>query len=231
MCYFFILLAFLISLSIQFAVSYTFKKYSQIENCRGLTGADAARSILLFHDIHDVRVEHISGELTDHYDPRDNVIRLSDDVYQGTSIVAISVACHEAGHAVQYTEQYIPIKIRAVIIPITNIGSYLGIILAAIGFIMAIYYLEVIGILLFSTVFIFQIVTIPVELNATSIALKCIKSDAMLNSKEYRGAKKVLLAAIMTYVTLIAIIVSFINLFKLILSFLKRRWHCFKYYD
>ncbi len=213
--------AFLISLLAQFAVSSTFKKYSQIRNYRGLTGADAANRVLSSHGIYDVGIEHISGELTDHYDPRSNVIRLSDNVYKSTSVAAIGVACHEAGHAVQYAKHYLPIKIRAAIIPITNIGSNLGIILATIGLAMAFDPLAIIGILLFSTVFIFQLVTLPVEFNASARALETIRNDAILSNEESEGAKRVLQAAAMTYVA--AMIVSLMNLLSLILRFSGRR--------
>ena len=207
--------AFLISLGAQFLVNSTFKRYSQVRNYRGLTGADAATRVLNSHGVYGVRVEHIQGNLTDHYDPKANVIRLSDSVYQSTSVAAVGVACHEAGHAVQYAEHYVPIKLRAAIIPVTNYGSTIGMVLAIIGLMLVNNTLAVIGILLFSTVFLFQLLTLPVEFNASARALKTIKNDSLLDGEEYDGAKKVLQAAALTYVA--AMLTSLMNLLRLIL--------------
>ncbi|MCL2323816.1 MAG: zinc metallopeptidase [Oscillospiraceae bacterium] len=207
--------AFLISLGAQFLVNSTFKRYSQVRNYRGLTGADAATRVLNSHGVYGVRVEPIQGNLTDHYDPRTNVIRLSDSVYQSTSVAAVGVACHEAGHAVQYAEHYVPIKLRAAIIPVTNIGSSIGLVLAFVGLWLVNNTLAIAGIILFSTVVLFQLLTLPVEFNASARALKTIKNDSLLEGEEYDGAKKVLQAAALTYVA--AMLTSLMNLLRLIL--------------
>lgn len=207
--------ALIISFGAQILVNSTFKKYSTVRNYKGLTGADAAMRVLNSHGVHDVRIEHIQGNLTDHFDPRTNVIRLSDSVYKSTSVAAVGVACHEAGHAVQYATNYSPIKLRAAIIPITNIGSTLGLVLAMFGIMIVNNPLAIVGIALFSTVFLFQLLTLPVEFNASARALETIKNDSLLDSEEYDGAKKVLQAAALTYVA--AMLTSLMNLLRLIL--------------
>lgn len=224
--------ALLLSAWAQYSVTSTFKKYSAVRNNRGLTGADAAMRVLTSHGVHNVRIEHVQGNLTDHYDPRANVIRLSDSVYQSTSVAAVGVACHEAGHAVQYAKNYSPIKLRAAIIPITNIGSSLGLALAVIGMMIS-STLAMIGVILFSSVFLFQLLTLPVEFNASSRALQTIKNDSLLDSEQYDGAKKVLQAAAMTYVA--AMLTSLMNLIRLFLQVnrnsKRKRWYFFTYVD
>jgi len=207
--------ALLLSIGAQFLVTSTFKKYSTMINYRGLTGADAAMRVLSYHGVNNVNIEHISGNLTDHYDPRSNVIRLSDSVYQSTSVAAVGVACHEAGHAVQYAKNYSPIKLRAAIIPITNIGSSMGIVLAMIGLMIANNFIAMIGVVLFGSVVLFQLLTLPVEFNASARALQTIKDNALLDSEQYVGAKKVLQAAALTYVA--AMITSLMNLLRIVL--------------
>ncbi|MEG0692730.1 MAG: zinc metallopeptidase [Oscillospiraceae bacterium] len=205
----------LIALWAQFKVTSTFNKYNQFKTARGYTAAMIARQILDRNGLQNVAIEHVAGNLSDHYDPRTNVIRLSDTVYNSTSVGAIGVAAHEVGHAVQYATHYAPIKIRAALIPITNIGSSIALPLAIIGIFMGSELLSGIGIILFSAVVLFQLVTLPVEFNASSRAIKTLDEDMLLDSEELKGAKKVLSAAALTYVA--ALIVAIANLLRLIL--------------
>lgn len=198
----------------------TYKKYSGLRNARGLTGADAAMNVLRHYQIYDVRIEHISGKMTDHYDPKAKVIRLSDGVYGGTSIAAVGIACHEAGHAAQHANGYVPIKIRNAIIPVCNIGSMAGIPLAIIGVLFSSEFLINFGLLLYSFVAIFQLVTLPVEFNASARAVSVIKDSGMLMADEVPGARKMLTAAAMTYVAALA--TSLANLLRLLLIFGRR---------
>ena len=186
-------------------VNSTFKKYAKQYSIRRLTGADAAQRVLSANGVSGVRIERISGNLTDHYDPRTNVIRLSDSVFSSTSTAAIGVACHEAGHAVQYAQSYAPIKIRAAIIPITNFGSKLAMPLILLGTVLPIigefsYVLVYIGIACFGLSVLFQLITLPVEFNASRRAMEAIQSAGLLTDEEQKGAKKTLKAAAMTYV-------------------------------
>ncbi len=196
----FMLPGLILSIYAQYKVKSSFSRYSRVVNSRGLTGADAARAVLAQNGVSDVRIERVSGNLSDHYDPRTNVIRLSDTVYGSTSVAAVGVAAHEAGHAVQYAQSYGPIKFRAAIIPACNIGSQLGIPLAIIGAILGFAGLIYIGIGLFSLAVLFQIVTLPVEFNASRRAMQAINSGFLLSDDEAVGARKVLTAAAMTYV-------------------------------
>lgn len=205
----------LIALWAQIKVKSTFNKYNKFKTSRGNTASMVTRQILDRNGLYNVNIEHVRGNLTDHYDPRRNVIRLSDSVYNSTSVGAIGVAAHEAGHAVQYAEHYVPIKIRAALIPITTIGSNVAIPLAFIGLWMRSDLLINIGIILFLAVVLFQLVTLPVEFNASSRAIKTLDSDSLLNGEELSGAKKVLTAAALTYVA--ALIVAIANLLRLIL--------------
>ena len=218
---FYMLPGLLLMLYAQFKVRHSFSKYSKVTNSRGLTGADAAREVLRQNGVDGVRIEHVSGNLSDHYDPRTNVIRLSDDVYNSTSVAAVGVAAHEAGHAVQYAKSYGPIKLRAAIIPICNIGSQLGIPLALIGAIIGIMGLVYVGIALFSLALVFQLVTLPVEFNASRRAINAINSTAILTKEEASGAKAVLSAAAMTYVA--AMIQTLLTLLYYLSRFTGRR--------
>ena len=219
--------AFLLSLWAQARVKGTYRKMSGMRNSRNLTGAQAASRVLYEHGITDVTIEHVSGELTDHYDPRSNVIRLSDGVFDDVSVAAVGIACHEAGHAVQYAKGYTPIKIRNSILPVCNFGSRFGLPLAIIGLFLwnswgiVGRYLFWAGILLYSLVALFQLVTLPVEFDASHRALAAIESTGMLVGDEYNGAKKVLTAAALTYVAALA--VSLANLLRLILRNTNRR--------
>lgn len=196
-------------------VSATFNKYQSVGNSRGLTGREVARQILDSNGLHNVQVEQVSGSLTDHYDPTARVVRLSTSVYGSQSVGAIGVAAHEVGHAIQHATEYAPIKVRAAIIPITNIGSTLSIPLVMLGFFMGIEPLVNIGILLFSAVAVFQLVTLPVEFDASARAIKTLDQQMILQGSELDGAKKVLTAAALTYVA--ALIQSLAQLVRLIL--------------
>ncbi len=207
-------------------VNSTFKRYAKQISSRHITGAEAAQRVLYSNGVRNVRIERVSGNLTDHYDPKSNVIRLSDSVYDSASTAAIGVACHEAGHAVQYAESYFPIKIRAAIIPITNLGSKLampliliGILFSTLGYLS--YTIVYIGIACFALSLVFQLVTLPVEFNASRRALAAIDQGNMLTEEERQGAKKTLSAAAMTYVAAVA--VSAAQLVRLILLFGGRR--------
>ena len=203
-------------------VNSTFKKYASQFSARRITGAEAASRILQYNGISGVRVERVSGNLTDHFDPRSNVIRLSDSVYASTSTAAIGVACHEAGHAIQYATGYFPIIIRAAIIPVTNIGSKLAMPLIILGVLFSSignYSNTIIdiGIACFSLSLVFQLITLPVEFNASRRALNAIEDANILSADECVGAKKTLQAAAMTY--LAATAVSLSQLIRLIALF------------
>lgn len=212
----------LLSLWASSSVNSTFKRYSQQHSYRRITGADAAQRVLLANGVRGVRIERVSGNLTDHYDPRTNVIRLSDSVYDSTSVAAIGVACHEAGHAVQYAVNYAPIKLRAAIIPVTNIGSKLAIPLILLGILFSSlgnlsYTIVYLGIACFGLSLVFQLVTLPVEFNASRRAMQAIEEGNLLTEEEQRGAKKTLKAAAMTYVAATA--TAFAQLLRLIVLF------------
>lgn len=212
----------LLSLWASSRVNTTFKKYASQFSYRGITGADAARRVLHSHGIHNVSIERISGNLTDHFDPKTNVIRLSDSVYDNTSTAAIGVACHEAGHAVQYAQNYGPIKLRSAIVPITNFGSKLAMPLILLGIVLSFvgsfsYTLVYLGIACFSLSVIFQLITLPVEFNASNRALKAIEDDQILTADELKGAKKTLSAAAMTYVAATAVAMA--QLLRLLILF------------
>lgn len=181
---------------------------------RGITGAESARRVLAANGVYDVKIERISGNLTDHFDPRTNTIRLSDSVYGSTSVAAIGVAAHEAGHAVQYATGYAPMKLRSVIIPVTNIGSNLAMPLILLGIVLGAPFLAELGILAFSFSTLFQLITVPVEFNASRRAIEAIE-NATTDENEVKGAKKVLKAAALTYVAALA--VSLANLLRLIM--------------
>ncbi len=202
-------------------VNSSFKKYSQVMSGKRITGAQAAFEILRHYGITNIRIERVSGNLTDHFDPKSNIIRLSDNVYNSTSVAAIGVACHEAGHAAQYAQGYLPIKIRNTILPLANIGSKAGIPLAVLGLVLSFEPLAVAGIIFFSFAVLFQLVTLPVEFNASKRALNVISEVDILDENEKKGAKSVLSAAAMTYVASLAVSVA--NLLRLILSMNKRR--------
>ena len=207
-------------------VNSTFKKYAKQFSRRNLTGAQAAQRVLSANGVHGVRIERVSGNLTDHFDPRTNVIHLSDSVYDDTSTAAIGVACHEAGHAVQYAVGYAPIKLRAAIIPATNFGTKIAWPLMLLGILLSgmsetFYNLVYVGIACFSLSLVFQLVTLPVEFNASRRAMQAIEEGGILYEDELVGARKTLTAAALTYVAAVA--TSLVQLLRLIAIYGRRR--------
>ncbi len=199
--------AILFTLWAQLRVKSTYSRFSKIASARGLTGAEAAATVLRVNGVRGVRIERVAGQLTDHYDPRSNVIRLSEGVYDSRSIAAAGIAAHEAGHAVQYAEEYTPIRIRMAIIPVTQFGSMLAWPLIFLSFILESVYSDMlfaIGALLFSAVVLFQLITLPVELNASRRAVRALEDGNVLMPQEVPGAKKVLTAAALTYLAALA---------------------------
>ena len=216
----------LLSLWASANVNSTFKRYSGQYSRRGLTGAQAAERVLRANGVTNVRIERVSGNLTDHFDPRSNVIRLSDNVYGNTSTAAIGVACHEAGHAVQYAQDYAPIRIRSAVIPATNLGSKLAMPLILLGLLIGLkgdlsYFLVYLGIGCFGLSLVFQLVTLPVEFAASRRAMTAIAQSELLTEEEQRGARKTLSAAALTYVAATAVALS--QLLRLLILFGGRR--------
>lgn len=201
-------------------VSHTYKKYSMVGTARRMTSQEVAAQMLREAGITDVRIERISGNLTDHYDPRNKVLRLSDSVYGSSSVAAVGVAAHECGHAIQHQVGYVPIKIRNAIVPVVNLGSRLSWPVIIIGLIMGSAGVLKIGILLFALTLAFQVVTLPVEFNASGRALQVLKTRGILYDNELIGARKVLGAAAMTYVT--STISTILQLLRLVLLFGRR---------
>lgn len=195
---------FIFALICQAKVKTNFNRYSQIMNRSGMTGADAAWRLLQLNGITDVKIKRISGTLTDYYDPNKKEICLSEDVFNSRSIAAIGVACHEAGHACQHNEGYFPLKIRSIVIPATKIGSALGVPLCLIGLFINSETLAYAGLFLYGFVALFQLITLPVEFNASKRALQTIEANGFLTDSEYVGARKVLSAAALTYVAALA---------------------------
>ena len=219
--YFLVLIGFLLASFASMGVQSAFNKYSKVKSSRHYTGKDAARKILDENGLYSIRVENISGNLTDHFDPSANVIRLSDSTYNSDSVAAIGVAAHEAGHAVQHAEGYVPIRIRNSIVPAVNLCSTLAMPLFIIGLLLGMVNLANVGIILFSAALIFQIVTLPVEFDASRRAIKILDNSAMLDEDELSGAKKVLFAAAMTYVA--AVLASALQILRLVLLNNSRR--------
>lgn len=204
---------FILSLLAQAKVKSTYKKYSQIRNSRNITGAQAAQAILKHYGVYDVRIEPCAGSLTDNYNPSEKVIHLSEGVYNSTSVAAVGIACHEAGHAAQHAENYAPNNIRTSLVPVTNFGSRFGLYIAFAGYFLAYasyalssigFYIIIAGLALYGLTALFQFVTLPVEFNASRRALRVIEDTGLLAGDEYSGAKKVLTAAAMTYVAALA---------------------------
>ena len=207
-------------------VNSTFKRYAKQHSMRRITGAQAAERVLHANGVTGVRIERVGGNLTDHFDPKTNVIRLSEDVYSSTSTAAIGVACHEAGHAVQYAQQYQPMKLRAAVIPATNIGSRLAMPLILLGLLFTSlgemrYTLIYLGIACFGLSLVFQLITLPVEFNASRRAMQAIRSANILTDEEQRGARKTLTAAALTYVAATALALA--QLLRLVMLFGGRR--------
>lgn len=206
---------FIFALYCQGKVQSTFRRYTHVRSMSGMTGAQAASRLLQLNGITDVTIRQIGGSLTDYYDPRKKEICLSQDVYASTSVAAIGVACHEAGHACQHAQGYVPLKVRNAAIPVTRIGSWLGIPLALIGMFLYSEPLIYAGIILYAAVALFQLLTLPVEFNASTRALQTIESNGFLTGEEYKGAKKVLHAAALTYVA--ALVSALATLLRLLL--------------
>lgn len=209
-----VLPALVLSVWAQIKVSTTYNQQN-IPNRIGLTGAAAARRILDANGLSHIRIERVRGHLSDHYDPRADVIRLSDSVYDVATVAAVGIAAHEAGHAVQYAQHYGPIKLRAAIVPVTQYSSWLAIPLFLVGLWIASSPLMMFGILLYATIALFQLVTLPVEFNASSRALRTLDGARILSGEELKGAKQVLSAAAMTYVA--ALLTSILTLLRLLI--------------
>lgn len=216
-----VLPAILIAMAAQIMVKTTFRRYASVFSRRGQTAAQVARRILDDNGLQAVRLERVSGDLTDHYDPKANVIRLSDSVYNSASVASIGVAAHEAGHAVQHAVGYVPIKLRNAVLPVANIGSAAAMPIIVIGLLLSFEPLVSIGILLFSALVLFQLITLPVEFNASRRALATLRDSHILEGKELSGARRVLSAAAMTYVA--AVLVSAMQLLRLVLLTNRRR--------
>ena len=213
--------AIIISLIAQMRVNSTFSKFSRVSNTRGLSGADVARRILDANGLTNVVIEHVKGNLTDHYDPRAKVLRLSDSVFSSRSVAALGVAAHECGHAIQHAKGYSPLKIRNSVFPLVNISSSLAVPIIILGFIFNTPFLVDAGIILFSAVVFFQLVTLPVEFNASSRALAILEDSYFLEGSEIKSARKVLSAAALTYVA--SALVSLMQLLRLIILSNNRR--------
>ncbi len=219
--YILVLIGAIFSIIASAKVNSTFNKYQRVRSTTGFTGAQAAERILNQNGIYDVSIEHIGGNLTDHYDPRTKVLRLSDATYASQSVAAIGVAAHECGHALQHKENYAPLKLRSTIVPVANIGSRLGIPIILLGVLLGYNYLLVqIGIWTFSLAVLFQIVTLPVEFNASNRALRMLGQYGILGDEELSKTRKVLSAAAMTYVAAAA--ASILQLLRLVLLFGRR---------
>ena len=216
-----VILSLIISIAASLNVKASFSKYSRVRNSRGITGAQAAEQMLRDHGIMNVSVEPIAGSLTDHYDPTAQVIRLSQDVYNSDSVAAIGVAMHEAGHAVQYAENYAPVRLRHAIVKSTNISSLVSYVLVLLGMVFSSYNLFTLGIIFFLVVVFFQLVTLPVEFNASGRAVRDIKNNMMFDESDRKGAAAVLRAAALTYVA--ALVTSLLQLLRLLLIRGRRR--------
>ena len=220
--YLLVIVGVVISLLAQARVKSTFSKYSKVRNTRGLTGAEAAQKVLNGAGIYDVRIERVSGNLTDHYDPRSKVLRLSDSTYGSASVAAVGVAAHECGHAIQHQVGYGPLKLRSTLVPAASLGSKLGIPIILIGVLLGSnYFLIQLGIWVFSLAVLFQLVTLPVEFNASNRAVRILEDRGLLRQEELGMCKKVLSAAAMTYVAAAAS--SIISLLRLVLLYGRRR--------
>lgn len=210
----------LLSFYAQMQVSGSFRRYSSVNNQRRITGAQAAEAVLRAHGVRNVAIRMCRGHLTDHYDPRENAIYLSESVYHAPTVAAVGVAAHEAGHAVQYAMGYGPIRLRNAMIPVTQLGSKFSFILLMIGMLLYSQTLFLVGIILFSATTFFQLVTLPVEFNASRRAVCAIEEQMLLEEEELRGTKKVLRAAALTYVA--ALLMSVLQLLRFVLIFFSR---------
>ncbi len=222
--YYFVILASLFAMFASWRVNHTFSKYSRQISRQGLTGAQAAERVLHSCGAYGVKISKTSGNLTDHYNPKDNTIYLSDAVYDQTSTAAIGVAAHEAGHAVQHAEGYFPIRVRSAIVPITNLGSRLSMPLILLGLLFSYQEIALVGVLCFSVCVIFQLVTLPTEFNASKRAILALEESMILDQEELKGAKKTLTAAAMTYVAALAVsLLQFLRLLAIVSNSRRRR--------
>lgn len=209
--------ALLIAAYAQYKVKSTFNHYNEVYSKNNLTGADVAKKILLQNNLEQVKIKQVDGKLSDHYDPKNKVLNLSPDVYNNNSIAAIGVAAHEVGHAIQDKKEYKPLSLRASLVPAANIGSSLGLPMAVFGFFIRADFLIMTGFILFSAAFLFHLVTLPVEFNASNRAISNLKNGNFLDEEEIKGAKKVLKAAAFTYVA--ATLVALANLLRILVLF------------
>ena len=216
--YLLIIISMIISLIAQFMVKSAFSRYSRIQSVKGMTGAMAARQILMSNGINDVRINRISGSLTDHYNPSDKTLNLSEDVYDSDSIAAVGVAAHECGHAIQHSRDYAPLSFRSALVPVANLGSKLSWVFIVLGLIFSFNQILInVGIIMFSAAVLFQLVTLPVEFNASARALEQLQSNGILYGDENAKARKVLTAAALTYVAAAA--TAILQLLRLIILF------------
>ena len=213
----FIIPALLFGLWAQFRVNTAFNKYSRIANSRGYTGAETAKYILEQNGIYDVTIRHISGNLTDNYNPKNKTINLSDSVYNSASVAAVGIAAHETGHAIQHAVSYFPIRLREMVIPVTQIGSWVYMPLLLLGMLFSSQTMIDVGIIMFSMIAVFQLITLPVEFNASNRAIKTIREGELLYGQELSGAKSVLKAAALTYVA--ALVSSLAQILRLMVLF------------
>ena len=212
-----VLVSFVIMAAAQIGVKSSYSKYAKIANARGLTGRDAAELVLQSGGVSDISITSVRGKLTDHYDPRSKTIRLSEGVYAANTIAAVGIAAHEAGHALQHAQGYSPLKLRSAIIPLSSYGPSIGILLLIVGALLNFEGLIWAGLILFSFAFFFQLVTLPVEFNASRRAIAAIRESGMLDEREQQGAAAVLRAAAMTYVA--AMLQSFMTLLYYVIRF------------
>ena len=219
--YILVLLGFILSMIASLGVKSTFAKYDKVKSMRGITGAQAARKILDQNGLYNIKIAHVDGNLTDHYSPNESIIRLSDSTYNSDSVAAIGVAAHECGHAIQYQQNYSPIKIRNSLVPVVNIGNAASMPLFFIGLFMGLNQLAFAGVILFSLVLVFQIITLPVEFNASIRALRTLEGCNMLDDDELKGARKTLFAAAMTYVA--AVLATALQVLRLLLILNRNR--------
>lgn len=213
--------AILFAIIAQINIKTSFKKYSRVPSSSGMTGAMAAKEMLEKSGVFDVKIEHIKGKLSDHYDPRSKTIRLSSEVFSSTSMAAIGVACHEAGHAIQHSEKYAPLNFRNAIIPICTIGSNFGIPIALLGLFFNYYNVAIFGLLLYSLIAVFQIATLPIEFNASKRAVKAIAATNIFTTEEIPAVKKILSAAALTYIA--SLLTSLANILRLFLIINRRK--------
>lgn len=214
------LIAFLITVGAQLFISSAYSNYKKIKNNKNITGKEAARKILDKNGLNNIKIEKVSGTLSDHYDPVEKTVRLSSDIYEGTSIASVAVACHECGHAIQDKIGYGPLKLRHNLIPIVNFSSYAGYIAIVVGLLFSLISMVWLGIIAEIVILLFQLVTLPVEFNASSRALRELQNEDILNKVEMSGARTVLTAAALTYVASVAS--TILEILRLILLFTRR---------